>query len=67
MLVILTKMNGRNEYVNAIHANTHGESQAATGAAASNLDLYNRRIGRPVAFALRWLDMRAGARRRKEA
>ena len=26
--------------VNAIHANTHGESQAATGAAASNLDLY---------------------------
>ena len=26
--------------VNTIHANTHGESQAATGAAASNLDLY---------------------------
>ncbi len=26
--------------VNTIHANTHGESAAATGAAASNLDLY---------------------------
>ncbi|NMM98612.1 sucrose phosphorylase [Bifidobacterium olomucense] len=26
--------------VNTIHANTNGESQAATGAAASNLDLY---------------------------
>ena len=26
--------------VNTIHVNTHGESQAATGAAASNLDLY---------------------------
>ncbi len=26
--------------VNTIHASTHGESQAATGAAASNLDLY---------------------------
>ncbi|MBW3093281.1 sucrose phosphorylase, partial [Bifidobacterium sp. 82T10] len=26
--------------VNTIHRNTHGESQAATGAAASNLDLY---------------------------
>jgi sucrose phosphorylase len=26
--------------VNTIHSNTHGQSQAATGAAASNLDLY---------------------------
>lgn len=28
------------DLVNTIHANTHGESRAATGAAASNLDLY---------------------------